>query len=225
MTGPRFKAFLDATGGDRDQAIALYDWNVCISAVFFEALSYAEVLLRNTIDAQFAPLRHDEPATACWLSDPEILSEKSLERVEDAISNIERMNKAPTRARLVANLSFGFWRALFDKHYKDLWIANLHHGFAHGSGDRAEVAKLLARLNPFRNRIAHHEPIINASIQKRLEDMISLIALIDPEAARWIAARSCVPNVLAWRPPLGQRQRLLGRAGLTPRTVQFHVHG
>lgn len=153
-------------------------------------MSYGEVLLRNAIDAQFLPLRHDETAAESWLSDPAILSEKSLERVQDAIQNIERMNKVPTRARLVANLSFGFWKALFDKHYKALWISNLHHAFPNGSGDRGEVAKLLARLNPFRNRIAHHEPIISASIEKRHDDLIALMLLIDPEAARWVEARS-----------------------------------
>lgn len=198
ITAPRFRAFLDAADGDQAQATALYDWNVCVSAVFFEALSYGEVLLRNAIDAQFPPLRHDESAAESWLS---------------------------ARARLVANLSFGFWKALFDKHYKDLWISNLHHAFPNGSGDRSEVAKLLARLNPFRNRIAHHEPIINASIEKRHDDLIGLMVLIDPEAARWVEARSCVPDILAWRPPLRRRQRLLSRAGFPPTTVRFHVHG
>lgn len=225
ITAPRFSAFLDATDGDQAQATALYDWNVCVSAVFFETLSYGEILLRNAIDAQFPPLRHDENAAESWLSGPAILSEKSLERVQDALENIERMKKTPTRARLVANLSFGFWKALFDKHYKDLWISNLHHAFPNGSGNRSEVAKLLARLNPFRNRIAHHEPIINASIEKRHDDLIGLMALIDPQAARWVGARSCVPDILAWRPPLRRRQRLLGRAGFPPRTVRFHVHG
>ena len=57
ITPPRFRAFLDAAGNDRIQAMALYDWNICMSAVFFEALSYAEVTLRNAIDAQFVPLQ------------------------------------------------------------------------------------------------------------------------------------------------------------------------
>jgi len=82
----------------------------------------------------------------------------------------------------------------------------------------------MARLNPFRNRIAHHEPIINASIAERHDDLIELARLIDEDAAQWVRARSSVIEILQWRPPLSRQQRLRARVGLTPRTVQFHVH-
>lgn len=224
ITPPRFQAFLEAAGGDVAQATSLYDWNTCISAVFFETISYAEVLLRNAIDAQFSPLHHHQLARESWLCDPEILTTKSLEKVFTAISGVERVKKEPTRARVVANLSFGFWRALLDRHYSQLWVDRLHHAFPNGTGSRKEPAALMARLNPFRNRLAHHEPIINASIGKRHDDLIALVRLIDEDAARWIHARSSVEAILGWRPPLDRTKRLRGRLGLTPRTVQFHVH-
>jgi hypothetical protein len=224
ITPPRFRAFLDAADGERAEAISLYDWNVCISAVFFEALSYTEVLLRNAIDAQFPPVNHGEAAAGCWISDPAILSPKSLERVHDAIDGIKRIGKEPTRARVVSNLSFGFWRALLDKRYKQLWIDRLHHAFPNGSGDRKEPSQLMAGLNPFRNRLAHHESIINAKIESRHDDLLALTSIIDADAAGWLRSRSCVPEILAWRPPLTGRKRLLGRLGLTPRTVRFHAH-
>lgn len=206
------------------QAIALYDWNICISAAFFEVISYTEVLLRNAIDAQFSPIHHHQPAREAWLFDAQILTPKSLEKVSDAVLNIERMNKEPTRARVVANLSFGFWRALLDKRYNQLWIDRLHRAFPNGSGSRKEVAGLLSRLNPFRNRIAHHEPIINASIGKRHEELIELVRLIDLDAAAWIEGRSSVPKLLEWRPPLSASRRTRALLGLAPRTIQFHVH-
>ncbi len=224
ITAPRFRAFLEAAEGDRTQAMALYDWNVCLSAIFFEVLSYTEILLRNAIDAQFTPTHHSQAATESWLCDASILTPKSLERVTEAIENIERAKKEPTRARVVANLSFGFWRALLDKRYKQLWIENLHHAFPNGNGDRAQVSSLLAKLNPFRNRLAHHEPIINASIEKHHEDLLELTRIIDADAADWVEARSCVPQIVAWRPPLRGRRALLARVGMTPRTVRFHAH-
>jgi hypothetical protein len=224
ITPPRFRAFLEEAKGDYALATALYDWNISVSAVFFEALSYAEVLLRNVLDAQMEPVAHHQPASRSWLCDPNILNDKSLEIVSDAIEHIEREKKEPTRARVVAKLSFGFWRALLDKRYKELWIARLHRGFPNGTGDRAEVARLLSKLNPFRNRIAHHEPILNADIARRHEEMIALVALMDREAAAWVASRSSVPALLAWRPPLGVKRRLLARVGGTPRTTKFHHH-
>ncbi len=224
ITSPRFRAFLKEANGDYALATALYDWNVSISAVFFEALSYAEVMLRNVIDAQIAPVGHHQAAAGSWLCDPKVLNEKSLEIVADAINGIEQEKKEPTRARVVAKLSFGFWRALLDKRYKGLWITHLHKGFPNGTGDRAEVARLLSKLNPFRNRIAHHEPILHADIAKRHQEMLDLVSLMDSEAARWVASRSRVPILLEWRPPLGVKQRVLGRLGLTPRTTAFHRH-
>jgi hypothetical protein len=225
ITAPRFHAFMVAGDHDLGQATALYDWNICISAVFFEVISYTEVLLRNAIDAQFSPVQHHQPARESWLCDSQILTPKSLERVFAAIDGIERMGKEPTRARVVANLSFGFWRALLDRHYNQLWIERLHRAFPNGSGSRKEAASLMARLNPFRNRLAHHEPIINASIARRHDDLIELARLVDEDAARWIQARSSVVEILEWRPPLSGSRRLRARLGLTPRTVRFHVHG
>jgi hypothetical protein len=224
ITPPRFRAFLEATDGNWSDAISLYDWNVCVSAAFFETISYTEVLLRNAIDAQFPPAAHDALAEKSWVCDPEILGGKSLERVAEAVDGLERMKKRPTRARVIASLSFGFWRALFDKRYKGLWIDRLHRGFPNGNGDRKQVAQLMSNLNPFRNRLAHHESIINANIAARHAELIELTSLVDAEAGRWVEARSCVPGLLVWRPPLKGRQRLLGLIGLTPRTVRFHVH-
>jgi hypothetical protein len=224
ITPPRFHAFLEATNHDVAQATSLYDWNICISAAFFEVLGYTEVLLRNAIDAQFTPIRHDQPARESWLCDPEILTPKSLEKVSDAIFSIENRKKEPTRARVVADLSFGFWRALLNRDYSQLWIDRLHRAFPNGSGSRREVARLMSRLNPFRNRLAHHEPIINASIEKRHGELIELAQLIDLDAAAWIEARSTVPAILEWRPPLDPRKRVLARVGLTPRTTRFHIY-
>ncbi len=224
ITPPRFRAFLVAADYDVAQATALYDWNICISAVFFEVLGYTEVLLRNAIDAQFSPVQHDQPARESWLCDQEILTPKSLEKVSEAIFSIERMKKEPTRARVVANLSFGFWRALMDRRYNQLWIDRLHRTFPNGTGSRKEVAGLMSRLNPFRNRLAHHEPIINAAVERRHAELIELARLIDADAANWIAARSSVPEILSWRPPLDRGRRARARFGLTPRTVRFHVY-
>ena len=82
----------------------------------------------------------------------------------------------------------------------------------------------MADLNPFRNRLAHHEAIINADITARHQDLIALTNLIDADAAAWVEARSQVPEVLAWRPPLTGHRRALARIGLTPRAVRFHIH-
>ena len=100
-----------------------------------------------------------------------MLSEESRKRVVETIARITRDGKKPTRGRVVAGLSFGFWRALFDKRYDRLWVSHLHRAFPAGSGDRAEVAALMSNLVPFRNRLAHHETIMLRPIKAHYEEL------------------------------------------------------
>jgi hypothetical protein len=85
-----------------------------VSAACFETLHHTEVLLRNTIDAQFAPVIASAPPAESWLEDPKILNADSRKRVGETIARIRNDHKTPTRGRVVAGLSFGFWRALLD---------------------------------------------------------------------------------------------------------------
>lgn len=61
--------------------------------------------------------------------DPAILNDSSRRRGGETIERIEREGKSPTRGRVVAGLSFAFWRALFDKKYHQLWASRLHKTF------------------------------------------------------------------------------------------------
>jgi hypothetical protein len=198
---PRFAPYLEEAGGDHDAAAALYVWNARVSAAMFETLHHVEVLLRNAVDARFVPVDAGAAPKDTWLEDATILNDAARQRVYDTIKRISRERKAPTRGRVVAGLSFGFWRALFDKKYDRLWVSHLHHAFPAGSGERAEVARLMSNLVPFRNRLAHHETIIRRPIIRHYEEMLRLAALVDPEARDWIAAVSRVNDVLSDRPP------------------------
>jgi len=162
ITEARFAPYVAKTDGDHDKAVALYVWNARISAAMFETLHHVEVILRNAIDSRFAPVDAAAPPREPWLADPTVLNEASRQRVHATAARISREGKTPTRGRVVAGLSFGFWRALFDKKYDRLWVSHLHRAFPGGSGNRAEIATLMSNLVPFRNRLAHHETISGA---------------------------------------------------------------
>lgn len=166
--------------------------------------------LRNAIDARFELVVASAAVGRTWLCDPAILSEASRRRVEETITRIRRERKEPTRGRIVAGLGFGFWRALFDKKYARLWVSHLHHAFPAGSGDRAEVAALMSKLVPFRNRLAHHETIIRKPLDIYYEDMLALAGLIDSDAPARIDSVSRVRAVFDDRPiepPSGEGRR------------------
>jgi hypothetical protein len=201
VTPARFAPYLDEAARDHDAAVALYVWNARISAAVFETLHHVEVLLRNAVDARFAPVDPGASPRKTWLEDPAILNEASRKRVRETIGRISREQKTPTRGRVVAGLSFGFWRALFDKKNSQLWVSHLHRAFPSGTGDRAEVAALMSSLVPFRNRLAHHETIMRRPILGHYEEMLTLAGLIDPAASAWIRSVSRVEQLLAERPP------------------------
>ena len=200
LTDARFAPYLNAAGGDHETAVALYVWNARISAAMFETLHHVEVLLRNAIDAQFTPVDERARVRDTWLEDASLLSEESRSRVAETVARIARDGKTPTRGRVVAGLSFGFWRALFDRRYDRLWVSHLHRAFPNGSGDRGQIAALMSNLVPFRNRIAHHETILLRPIQNHYEELLALSALIDPNAREWIHGVSRVEKLLAERP-------------------------
>jgi hypothetical protein len=200
ITEARFAPYIATTNGEHDLAVSLYVWNARISAAMFETLHHVEVILRNAIDSQFAPVETADPPQETWLADPAILNEASRQRAHATAARISREGKTPTRGRVVAGLSFGFWRALFDKKYDHLWVSHLHHAFPGGSGNRAEIATLMSGLVPFRNRLAHHETIIGRPIATHYEEMLMLARLVDPDAGVWIEQVSQVQGVLDGRP-------------------------
>jgi hypothetical protein len=117
ITEARFEPYLAEADGNHERAVALYVWNARVSAAMFETLHHVEVALRNVIDAQFDLVVASAPVSSTWLCDPTILNEASRTRVEETAARIRREGHLATRARVVAGLAFGFWRALFDKRY------------------------------------------------------------------------------------------------------------
>lgn len=204
LSDGRFHAYKEACGSDHGRAVALYNWNAEISAAFMEVFYHLEVLLRNAVDQQFPATDTDQFLTICrgevWLCDSEILTDESRERVNDAICRLERQKKPPTRGRVIASLSLGFWSALFSKPYEGLWRETLASAFPHGNGRRSEVSRLVAPLLHFRNRIAHHEAIFSSELDKQLDRQLKLAGLIDPEAKLYISALSRVDKLFLERP-------------------------
>jgi len=200
----RFQRYLIAREGNHLDALALYEWNVKISAAFLEILCHLEVLLRNAIDRQFSATDPQAPLSILpsdvWLCDPASLSAASREKVNEAIARLQREGKRPTRDRVIASLSFGFWQALFSGVYEELWRTALFKAFPYGKGSRREVANLAGPVLHFRNRIAHHEAIFFSDLERQQARILRLASLIDSEAEQYITSQSRVGELLLAMP-------------------------
>lgn len=225
----RFSAYVTATGGDRAGAVALYEWNARISAAFHEILHHVEVIYRNALHQQLAILHSavaGRPAGAGWFDDPPWLTRNWLtpQAIKDRDAAVTKAGHTPNRPRpgkVVAELSFGFWRYLVTPHYEaSLWVPALTHAFPHLpaatlDARRRQVEHHVAPLHRLRNRIAHHEPIHESGrvsykpkggppVRYSLIDLhdaaIELVGWIEPPAAAWLADLSQVAAILSARP-------------------------
>ncbi|TFB50259.1 Abi family protein [Cryobacterium tagatosivorans] len=213
----RFSTYLAAGGGSRSRAFELYEWNAKLSAAFLHDLSHLEVGLRNACDRQLAAAtlpgdaHWTDPATLLTLFPVVMRRDRAIGRSHDVNKtprgNVERarLNAAtishtpPIPGKVVAELMFGFWTYLFaDAHEKTIWVPHLHKAFPPGT-DRNRLNDALAALRDFRNRVAHHENILNGSESERRR-MVYVIRLLSADALAHFKANSEVATILAGRP-------------------------
>ncbi|GAA1100438.1 MULTISPECIES: Abi family protein [Mycobacteriales] len=184
---------------------ALYGWNAQLAAAYFEVIGHVEVLLRNFISDRLAaesPLPH-------WYDDQQryqftSTAQKSIRKARS------RLRDPETTGRVVAELSFDFWRFLLVRNHEvTIWRVLRRHGMAHypQPQPRQPFEDCVQRIYKLRNRIAHHEPLIhpNPAMETRRLDQLSadldtLARWIDPDAADWIASVSRVSQVRSLRP-------------------------
>jgi hypothetical protein len=165
MSAPRLGRYLTATGGNSRKAMTLYRLNLRLSQELFTIISCFEVALRNRIDQHyFSRLGTD------WLRNSALpggmFNNRHCGKTPYIISEALRKLTTYTHPKLVAEMDFGFWRYTFAR----------HQFFAGGQSllaifpakpistrtnryDHNYVFAELEKINIFRNRIAHHEPV------------------------------------------------------------------
>jgi hypothetical protein len=151
-------------GEDYGQAFTRYQENIRISESLLPALHYLEVILRNQLDSAIARIYGKD-----WLLRiPAALPMESYNRDRlaatiDTFQQDKRRN--PIQDDMVANMTFGFWCALFHKRYDPaLWhrehfFASVFPNWPRDNRKRSIVQPKLYAIKDLRNRIAHHEPI------------------------------------------------------------------
>ncbi len=190
-------------GGDASAALALYRWNSDLAAAFFEPLGHLEIMLRNAVDARLVARQQRRDRTAQWYTDTAVpLSDKARGDIAQAQERAGRGSAATIpRGKVIAELSFGFWRFLLARQYRASLWPDLAGAFPHAPNRAlATVEDPVKRLHKFRNRIAHHEGIWHLPLEARRDDIQTVLGFIAPAAAAWVADASRIDHVLARRP-------------------------
>jgi len=164
-------------------------------------LGHVEVLVRNAMHEQLAAWSLREFSEARWYLDVgKAFNDKTRADIGTARARALHTGKAETAGRVVAELSFGFWRYLLAIRYeRSLWRTCLHRAFP-GEGSRKAVHAKMAVLHELRNRIAHHEPIHNRPLQQLYDDALTLTGWICPTTRNWMQRQHLVPSLIVGDP-------------------------
>jgi len=189
LSEARYNRFRGACGGDHESTARFYEWHAVLSMASYGLIHHFEVLIRNAVDTTLGTDQPQAPVTSTWLLDFETLRIDGVRQVLTAMDRIERRREV-TRGRVVAGLSFAFWADLFGRRYEDLWRRRLRMLFSHAEVTRKDVSIRMRRVQRFRNRIAHHDSLLDQDVPALVEDMLEIAGWIDPDARAWLEAQT-----------------------------------
>jgi hypothetical protein len=210
LSEPRLQRYISECHGDEELAFRLYAWNGKVASAFLRDLSDLEVLVRNAFDRAVQE-QWDGPAH--WLIDPSspILVVKwkddgsdrnhiARDSIASAIDKAGGLGVA-TPGKIVAELTFGFWASLVTKvREHDVWTPYVSRAFISPRPERKEVNRRMVAINGLRNRVAHHEPLINYDLDKMHNRILDLCGWISPEVQEHVRSETSVPALIAERP-------------------------
>ena len=179
ISSARFDAYRRRADADDLDAVARYVWNVALSEALYPALQALEVTLRNSLHSAISA-RSDDPM---WFDQhPSFLQQSELDRISAAKDEVRKERKPLEAGRIVTELSFGFWTSLLDVRYEPtLWPALLKRAFPampRRIRTRRFLSKRLNQVRKLRNRVFHHESILNWKNPGLLEQHAQILDLI-----------------------------------------------
>ncbi|TPJ12254.1 Abi family protein [Mesorhizobium sp. B2-7-3] len=198
ISEPRFATYLTKGGNHEEYAMALYLYNARVAKAFLYPLNVAEVTLRNAVDgilvAKFGSTWHQDATFR-----EQTLSADGLATLDKAI---QRAGANAARNQVIATLTFDFWSNLFRSEYGALWRTTVNIAFPHlkHGESRQEIQNLVRPINAFRNRVAHHEPVLDMNVTDIHAKIVRLVELRCAETAAWMKHHSTLGAVVRSRP-------------------------
>lgn len=195
----RLAPYFALAGSDKELGLRLYVWNSSISQALYTPLQALEVALRNGIGAE---LRAAYGAQWFELNPGPPLHYPLPDMLLKVQTQFGQRGIVADHGRIVAELNWGFWTGVLAKRYEtSLWRPHLRSVFNSTVPlTRDKIFVPLDDLRRLRNRIAHHESILNRNIAADYAAIINLIEYICPTTAAWVDSHSQVMAVLASKP-------------------------
>jgi hypothetical protein len=171
-------------------ALDLYAWNAHAGAALHPLLQVNEITLRNAIDrALTSQFGVAWPYSAGFLRS---LPRRDRTTFESCRSRLERSLRVvrATTGDVVAAQSYWFWVMLLNARFEQrIWSRELARSFPHAPPPvtRAVLYTNAEMVRRLRNRIAHHEPLLDYDIPGAYRRAIAMVRWISPAKAAWAA--------------------------------------
>lgn len=240
----RLLPYMDATFNDAEKAVELYLWDRRLATAIFHDLSVLEVALRNALDRALT----QEHGSEWFRLSSALFDQRTYSQIADAWERLPARfrDAAPgdgrIRGRLLASCMFGTWVSALDaggktgvdgpcawSNHDVVWTRGVLLLAFPGAGKiagtmrtqltRPWVHQQVREVHILRNRVAHHESLINGypvpgtggktsapdrrTVQEGTQAGRRLGQMIDIALADLIENHSQVDDVLAIDPRIG----------------------
>lgn len=194
----RLQQYLIAGKQNRSFAIRLFIWNSKTSASIWEVIGYVEVSIRTVVDKQFQV----ENGLGDWLINFNVFgpADPLWKVVTIARSRVGKTNVMPSHSQVLQQLPLGFFQTLLSKRYLRVWPM-LAGGFAGGTrASQKELSAAMFKLRKFRNRVGHHDLLVDDDLVQEFNNILRIAELIDPNLRTWLTKVSDVFEAIDSRP-------------------------
>ena len=146
-------------------------------------IRHVEIALRHHIDPIMRE-RHDQlVGDPDWLLTPHAQLKSLHPSISRARSRVAQDHGQLNNDAVLNALPFGFWSALLSRRYQALLWPDLCRAFAHAPARNSDlVSRRVHRLGVLRNQIAHHSPVDLARLPRTIDDGLTLISYMAPDA-------------------------------------------
>lgn len=196
----RMHKYFAGRPGNELKSILHYQYNIRVSEAFYPTLSVLEVALRNSINRELT-VKFDDPDWYDHFPTTPGLN-NLVKEITTAQFQISRRHEFITSAKIVAELTLGFWVRLFNSEYERVLWKDLRRAFPYLQKAERQRHKVSAPLNNFRNirnRIFHNESICwnFDRLQERHDEMVAVLGWINKDLPGWLQPMDRFNHVLS----------------------------
>lgn len=203
VSAERFQPYLAGAGQDDELAKELYFWGAELAAAAFRVISIFEVGIRNAMDQALSECLNEERRGVPWFLQ-RFPNSGAVSQTIDTLRDRLAANHSNNRHQIMAGLSFGFWTGLLGPKYEELWRMGLSRAFPLSDGLRSHVSGPLNQVREFRNRVAHHDSLLQVDVPFEIDRMRRVAATVSPEFCEAVDRVDNVADVFDRRPVEGQ---------------------